>query len=142
VKKSMANDFKFSLTNQLPMITKMLPKNFEKAMLKSAITVNNEVKRVLTGTRSGHTYRVPATKKTWIASAPNEPPAIRLGDLRQQYNYKVLGNGFNAIGYVGNPLPYSAYLEFGTKNIAPRPHLRVAFKNTKEKVFKNFEDLM
>jgi HK97 gp10 family phage protein len=120
----------------------MLPINFEKAMLKSAITINNEVKRVLTGTRSGRTYKIPATKRTYVASAPNEAPAIRLGDLRQKYNYKVLGKGFRATGYVGNPLPYAPMLEYGTSNMSPRPHLKVAFKNSKNKVLENFRGLM
>ena len=124
------------------MITKMLPDKFEQALLKSTITINNNVKRVLTGTRSGRVYIIPATKVKYQASAPMEAPAIRLGDLRQKYNYKVLGHGFNAIGYVGNPLPYAPMLEYGTSKMQPRPHLKVAFKQSKGQIMKNFEGLM
>ena len=33
--------------------------------------------------RSGKVYRKPASNKTYTASAPGEPPALRTGDLRQ-----------------------------------------------------------
>lgn len=143
----------------------MLPKNFEKAILKSSITINNSVKKVLTGTRSGYTYNLPGTGKvvnmqkelpngrifyyrklvgarTWVASAPYEAPAIRLGHLRQSYNYKVLNRGFEATGYIGSPLEYAPWLEFGTSRIYPRPHLKVAFEKSKPDVMKFFEDLL
>lgn len=124
------------------MITQIMPEKFEQAILKSSITVNNNVKRILSGARSGRLYKVPATKVKYRASAPMEAPAIRLGDLRQQYNYKVKKHGFNAIGYVGNPLKYAPMLEYGTKNIAPRPHLKKAFLESKAQILKNFLDLM
>ena len=126
----------------MPQLTKMLPEKFEQAILKSTITVNNNVKKILTGTRSGHTYTVPATRRQYVASAPMEAPAIRLGDLRQKYNYKVLRHGFNAIGYVGNPLKYAPMLEYGTSKMAPRPHLKKAFLESKSQIFKNFQGLL
>lgn len=126
----------------LPQLTRMLPKAFEKAILKSAITVNNEVRRTLTGSRHGKLYRVPATHKTWRASAPDEPPAVRLGHLRNSYQYKVKSNGFASVAFVGSPLDYAHYLEYGTAKMRPRRHLSVAFKKSKEKVMKNFEDLI
>ncbi len=138
----MANDVSFSLKNQMPMITQILPEKFEQAILKSSMTVNNNVKRILTGSRSGRLYRVPATKVKYRASAPMEAPAIRLGDLRQRYNYQVKRHGFNAIGYVGNPLPYAPMLEYGTKNIAPRPHLKKAFLESKADILRNFQGLL
>lgn len=124
------------------MITQILPEKFEQAILKSTITVNNNVKRILTGTRSGRVYKVPATKVKWQASAPMEAPAIRLGDLRQKYNYKVKKQGFKAIGYVGNPLKYAPMLEYGTQKMAPRPHLKKAFLESKSEIFKNFQGLL
>jgi hypothetical protein len=159
------NDLKFNLKNQLPNITKMLAENFEKAILKSSITINNNVKKTLTGTRSGYTYNIPGTGRvvnkqkelpngrifyyrklegatTWIASAPYEAPAVRLGHLRASYNYQVLKRGFEATGYVGTPIEYSVYLEYGTSRIHPRPHLKVAFEQSKPQIFKYFKDLI
>jgi hypothetical protein len=160
----MAN-VQISLKNQLPMITKMLPDKFEQAMLKSAISINNSIKRSLTGTRSGYTYNVAGTGRvvnkekklpngrtfyyrklegatTYRASAPYEPPATRLGHLRKSYQYKVVGHGFEAIAYVGSGLKYAPMLEYGTSNMHPRPHLKPAFEKAKNRILKNFEALM
>lgn len=138
----MGVDVSFQLKNMIPQITKMLPQEFERAILKSAIIVNNEVRRTLTGSRHGKLYRVPATHKTWRASAPDEPPAVRLGHLRNSYQYKVKGNGFGSIAYVGSPLDYAHYLEYGTAKMRPRRHLSVAFKKSKPKVMAQFERLL
>lgn len=35
--------------------------------------------------RSGKVYRKPASNKTYTASAPGEPPALRTGDLRRSF---------------------------------------------------------
>jgi HK97 gp10 family phage protein len=138
----MANEVRFSLKNQLPNITKMLPREFENAILKSAILLNNEVKRVLSGTRHGKMYKIPATNRMYQASSPSEAPASRLGHLRNSYQYKVKGNGFNSAGYVGSPLDYSHYLEYGTAHMRPRRHLSVAFKKAKPQVLEQFRSLL
>lgn len=145
-------------------IFKGMEVNVERAMLKSAIKVhNNLISKVLRGQRSGYEYPVAGTgtvvnkEKTlangrkfyyrklegavyYTASAPFEAPASRLGHLRTSYRYFVKGNGFDAIGYVGSDLPYSVMLEKGTMNMHPRPHLSVAFQNSKEVIKKYFRD--
>jgi Bacteriophage HK97-gp10, putative tail-component len=138
----MGADVSFSLKNMLPNITKMLPEKFEQALLKSAIEINNEVKRTLTGQRHGKLYRVAGTQRTYRASSPAEPPAVRLGHLRNSYQYKVKGNGFGARAYVGSPLDYAHYLEYGTAHMRPRRHLSVAFKKSKIKILPYFKDLL
>lgn len=163
--KKLGNDLKFNLKNQLPKITKMLPDAFEKAILKSSITISNNVKKTLSGQRSGYTYNIPGTGKvvnkekklangrifyyrklegatTWVASAPYEAPAVRLGHLRNDYTYKVMKQGFEATGYVGSTLDYAPWLEYGTSRIYPRPHLKVAFEKSKPEIFKYFKDLI
>lgn len=118
-----------------------LDQNWEKQMLKAAMRVHKELTYVLSGNRSGKLYRVPATKRYYKASRAGEPPASRLGHLRTSYKYLVKGKGMDAAGYVGSPLPYSHYLEYGTYKMAPRPHLKVAFQKAKpdvEKLFKGF----
>lgn len=114
--------------------------DFERAMLKAAIRVHREVTYTLKGNRSGKLYRVPATKKYYRASKAGEPPASRLGHLRTSYKYLVKGQGMDAVGYVGSPLPYSHFLEYGTYKMAPRPHLKVAFQNANSDVMKYFKD--
>ena len=138
----MGADVGFSLRNNIPRITRMLPEEFEQALLKSAIQVNNEVRRTLTGQRTGKLYKVAGTKRTYRASSPAEPPAVRLGHLRNSYQYKVKGNGFRAQAFVGSPLDYAHYLEYGTAHMRPRRHLSVAFKKIAPKIMKNFEKLI
>jgi HK97 gp10 family phage protein len=138
----MANEVSFSLKNMIPNITKMLPEKFEQALLKSAITVSNEVKITLAGQRHGKMYRVPGTRRFYRASSPAEAPAVRLGHLRNSYQYKVKGSGFTARAYVGSPLDYAHYLEYGTAHMRPRRHLSVAFKKAKPKVMTYFRDLL
>lgn len=138
----MGADVSFQLKNMIPQITKMMPEKFEQALLKSAIEVNNEVRRTLTGQRHGKLYRVPHTRRFYRASSPSEPPAVRLGHLRNSYQYKTKGNGFGASAYVGSPLDYAHYLEYGTAHMRPRRHLSVAFKKSKPKVMTYFKDLL
>lgn len=45
----------------------------------------NSAKLILRGRRSGRTYRIPYTKKSYRASAPGEAPANRLGTFRESW---------------------------------------------------------
>jgi len=138
----LANKWKLT-KNDLPKLANSeLPRLFEKAVLKSTIIVSNAVKRKLSGQRSGKMYKVPATNRTYQASAPFEPPAVRLGHLRNSYIYTVDGTGFAAKGTVGSGLEYSHYLEYGTYKIQPRPHLVPSFRESKNDVYKQFEGLL
>lgn len=134
-----SNGIDIKLTNNFSRIWADMDKDWEKAMLKAAMRVHREVASVLSGSRSGKLYRVPATGRYYKASKAGEAPASRLGHLRSSYQYLVKGKGFNAIGYVGSNLPYSHYLEYGTYKMAPRPHLQPAFKKAKPDVVKYFE---
>lgn len=132
----------FHALNNIPRILELIPQNYEKALLKSAITVNNEVKKVLAGARSGRVYKIAGTRRTYRASSPSEPPAVRLGHLRSSYKYIVKGKGFLSVGFVGSNLEYSHYLEYGTSTMRPRKHLSLAFQRSKEKIMENFEKLI
>lgn len=130
------------LTLNAAVLTKQIESQIEKRMMTAAMIVTGEVKRLLAGPRSGRFYRVPGTKRTYRASAPGEAPAVRLGALRQKYEFGVEGKGVNAVGVVGNPLKYAVYLEKGTHKMAPRPHLSVAFRNTQKQIEQLFADLV
>ena len=136
----MSNGIQINMTLDFANIEAYMDQNWEKAMLKAAMRVHKEVTYVLSGNRSGKLYKVPGTKaKYYKASRPGEPPASRLGHLRTSYKYLVKGKGMDAIGYVGSPLEYSHYLEYGTYKMAPRPHLKTAFQNADSDVKKIFE---
>ena len=93
--------------------------------------LTNQVKKTLTGQRSGRLYRVAGTVtgQRYQASAPGEPPAVRTGRLRNDIKYVVFHTGgFNVRGLVGSTLAYAAPLEMGTSRIRRRPFLRVTFE--------------
>jgi HK97 gp10 family phage protein len=131
-----------SATNNMSKVKKDLENALHAAMLKSAIDLRNAVLVKLSGARTGRMYRVPATKRMYRASAAGEPPAVRLGHLRASYKYLVTGKGVNSEGVVGSDLDYSHYLEYGTAKIKPRPHLKPAFQESKNKIQKHFEGLL
>lgn len=91
---------------------------------------------VLVGQRDGNEYPLPDSKtkppKTWRASKPGEAPASRLGDLRRSYKVgSIEGQGLDKTIKLGSQVPYSVWLEFGTKRMAERPHLRPAMRLSK-----------
>jgi HK97 gp10 family phage protein len=141
--RRLPNNVSFSLENFLPNITKELDEALNQQILKSTILIRNELLKLLSGQRTGRLYKVAGTKKKYYrASSPSEPPASRLGHLRASYQYKVLGTGYKAKGYVGSELEYAHYLEYGTYKMAPRPHLQPAMMNSKPKIEKLFRRLI
>lgn len=135
-----------------------------KRMAEAVNVVRNTVLETLSGNRSGRTYKVPGTSRTYTASSPGKPPAQATGRLRQSIKTSVEGEGRKVIGKVGTTLDYGKYLEFGTRGgavirprtakvlaffvdgrdvfatqviqgpIAPRPWLKISFEKSREKV--------
>ena len=103
-------------------------------MFQAVNTVRNEVLETLSGSRSGRTYKVPGTQKTYTASAPGEPPAVQTGELRQSISTEVEGQGRDIVGRVGTDKIQGKMTEFGTRNMAPRPWLRKSFENKENEV--------
>ena len=105
-----------------------------KRMAEAVNVVRNTVLETLSGTRSGRTYKVPGTQRTYTASAPGEPPAQATAGLRQSIKGTVEGEGRKVIGKVGTPLDYGKHLEFGTHRMKPRPWLKISFEKSLSKV--------
>ena len=103
-------------------------------MQMACIHLQNEIKRTLSGPRSGKKYRVPGTKRYYTASAPGEPPAVRTGRLRNSIKYKLVRGFMRAKGEVGSSLDYAAQLEFGTSKMAPRPYLRPTYEKERQTI--------
>jgi len=96
--------------------------------------VRNTTLETLSGNRSGRTYKVPGSNRTYTASAPGEPPAQRLGELRQSISKSVEVKGSQITGKVGTDKPYGVCLEAGTHKMAARPWLRKSFEKSEDKV--------
>jgi len=66
------------------------------------------------------------------ASAPGEAPAVALGDLRRSVKaVSRRGADGNWEALVGSDMEKAPWLEFGTRNMAPRPSLRPALEHTR-----------
>lgn len=89
--------------------------------------IRNAELDVLKGQRSGRVYRKYPFKSKYTASAPGEPPARRSGNLRLHWNGQVKtsapvsGNGVLVSAELESQERYAAYLEHGTRKMAPRP---------------------
>lgn len=118
--------------------TKEVVKSIEDAASKRMAEAVNVVKtqtlETLTGPRSGRTYRVPGTRRTYTASAPGEPPAIATSGLFKSIETSVGSEGRTVIGRVGSDEKHARPLEFGTRNMAARPWLRISFEEALSKV--------
>lgn len=104
--------------------------------------LRNAELKVLSGQRSGKRYHVPGTGrvkyykrthkatimyKTYAASAPGEPPAVRTGALRTSWQpvVKDIPDGVRLrLNTSQNGKRYPGYLENGTKRMAPRPYVK------------------
>lgn len=93
--------------------------------VRAVNAIRNAELEVLSGKRSGRVYRKPHTKSHYTASAPGEPPARRTGNLRLNWNGTVesssTGSGLRVTAILESQERYSAYLENGTRRMAPRP---------------------
>lgn len=94
----------------------------------------NEILETLSGDRTGRVYRVPGTKRTYVASAPGEPPAVMLGHLRQEILTEIQETDKEIIAAIGSPLPYSLRLELGDDRVKPRPWLRPSLQRAAPKI--------
>jgi HK97 gp10 family phage protein len=70
------------------------------------------------------------------ASAPGEPPAIDIGELVQSITFEISEGG--KVGAVGSDKKHGLYMEYGTSKVKPRPWLKPAFENSKDKITEIF----
>ncbi len=115
-------------------VVKSIEDTASKRMLEAVNEVRNVTLETLSGSRSGRTYYVPGTKRTYTASAPGQPPAIATSDLFKSIKISVGSEGRDIVGIVGTDQKYGPMLEFGTRKMAPRPWLRRSFDNALPKV--------
>jgi len=105
-----------------------------KRMAEAVQAVRTQTLETLSGMRSGKTYYVPGTRRTYTASSPGQPPAIATSDLFKSIETEIEGKGRTVIGRVGTDRKYGPMLEFGTRNMEPRPWLRISFEKSLDKV--------
>lgn len=121
------------ITDNIPQAQRRISDVAKNRMMEAVNAVRNTTLETLSGTRSGRQYYVPGTKKLYTASSPGEPPAVATGQLRQSIKGSV-ETGEGLVGLVGTDLEYGKELEYGRKNMAPRPFLRPSFERSEEAV--------
>lgn len=132
--QSIANA-QFNASQVIGKIVATTLKGLQKEVSQRTYRASNELRNsslyVLRGKRSGKIYRVPNTGKTYKASAPGEPPAVRTGAFRLSWGTHVhvekKGVHFRAVAAIeskeraGSKL-LGEILENGTGKMKPRPY--------------------
>lgn len=78
---------------------------------------NRIVRAIQSGPATGRTYQLYNPKRTHRASAPGEAPMTDTGMLVRSIQVDTSPG----MAMVGSRLAYAAYLEYGTRKMAPRP---------------------
>ena len=89
------------------------------------------VKSIQTGPKSGKVYTRYNPTRTHIASAPGEAPASDTGNLVSKIIVKQKSKN---ITNVESNADYSAFLEYGTSKMEPRPFMLPAFEKSKKPI--------
>lgn len=124
-------------------ILKKINDRAETALEKTAVLITNRAKESMTEPKSGK--RVPPGQGSrgghpWQKrqrSAPGQPPAVQTGQLRASVTY-IKPRPLTR--HIGTNVKHGRYMEFGTRNILPRPWLRPAFDREKDKLAKFMKD--
>lgn len=131
----------------------------ERGVMQGAIHLENQVKRTLTGARSGRIYRVSKKGAVHVASAPGEPPAVLYGNLRNSVGHSdlewetpwvvvvLVGPGLGQKPRGGAPDPSRSYarrLEYGGVDsrgvlILPRPYMEPTVQRERATVHRLME---
>lgn len=102
-------------------------RNIRDATLEGLSAVNRKLRR---NTPTGEVYRVSGTQRLYRASAPGEPPANRTGGYANSFQPRYRNNE----GLIGTKDKRGPWLEFGTRRMAARPHLRPALSGASRRL--------
>ncbi len=120
--------------SQLKKILTMFRKTYPDAMMAAAHEANIDLAELIIEDIE-KTINTPYPP----ASRPGRPPHRRSGDLQDSYEYEAKAGGrlSKPRMRVFSTVDYSGYLEFGTRTMSPRPHMRPAI----QRQAKNYEKL-
>lgn len=117
----------------LPEVRTEIEGGFKRNVKAATLILHKAVLQKLRGGgRTGEQYRIPGGARTYTASAPGEPPAVRTGRHLSMWDFTFSKDG--TVGRVGNTLKYALYLERGTSKMAPRPTLKPGLTENESKI--------
>lgn len=96
------------------------------------VVVSNRVRQKLSTPGGGRTYR--RGRVAHVASAPGKPPAVDTGRLRASYTWRLERDARGPYVEIGTNVLYAPMLEFGTRYMAARPHLRPAVNEVRASI--------
>lgn len=100
-------------------------------VVAAAEAVRSEaVSLILDSAKTGRVYHRRSVDHQ--ASAPGEPPASDTGRLVSSIRTNYRNGGL--VATISASTAYAAYLEYGTRKMAPRPFMRPALANKREEV--------
>lgn len=100
----------------------------KRRLVIQANEVRNEIIDELSEPGTGRTYK--RGSRTHTASSPGNAPAVDTGRLRQSIS--IDDSQLSSLKIrVGTNVEYGPPLEYGSRNIAPRPFIRPAFERWK-----------
>lgn len=94
--------------------------------------IKEDVKAQLRATKSGPVVTRYRPTRRVKASLPGEPPARDLGMLINSVDTDVDPSQFNLV--ISASAPYARELEYGTRNMLPRPFLRPALARWRQRI--------
>ena len=131
-------DIKFRVTNlkkvlsQLENLDKQLEPEFQEIVKGGAQLIRGEaIKSIQTGAKSGVMYQMYNPRREHRASAPGEAPASDTGNLVSKI---IVKQKTKNITNVESNADYSAFLEYGTSKMEPRPFMLPAFEKSKKPI--------
>jgi HK97 gp10 family phage protein len=100
------------------------------ALKKAALELHREAVSGIREVSGGEIQTRYNPKRSVVVSKPGDAPNSDTGQLIQSIQFELE----DGKAFVGSNLGYASDLEFGTKNMAARPWLSLAFMKTSEKI--------
>jgi len=117
---------------QLSKLNKQLEPDFQEIVKGGAQLIRGEaVKSIQSGAKSGIVYEKYNPRRTHRASAPGEAPASDTGNLVSKIIVKQKSKNITNVESNAN---YSAFLEYGTSKMEPRPFMLPAFEKSQKRI--------
>ena len=118
--------------SQLGRLGKDLEQPFREVVKGGGQLIRAEaVRSIQSGAKSGIVYEKYNPRRSHRASAPGQAPASDTGNLVSKIRVKQKNQNTTI---VESSADYSAFLEYGTSKMQPRPFLFPAFIKSKEKI--------
>ena len=131
-------DIKFSVKNlkkvlsQLDKLEKDMEVPFQEIVKGGGQLIRTEaIKSIQTGAKSGVMYQKYNPRREHRASAPGQSPASDTGNL---VNKIIVRQKSSDVVSVESNANYSAFLEYGTSKMQPRPFMLPAFEKSKKPI--------